>query len=88
MRETTDAAFVAELLREQVFRLHGLPDNSVSDRDTRFTSEFFSSLCSALGVAQHMSSAYHPETDGQTERVNRILEDLLRHYVAQGKYSR
>jgi hypothetical protein len=82
MRETTDAAGVAALLREQVFRLHGLPENIVSDRDTRFTSEFFKALCAALGVGQHMSTAYHPETDGQTERVNRTLEDMLRHYVS------
>lgn len=82
MKETTDALGVAELLREQVFRLHGVPKNIVSDRDVRFTSEFFKSLCGALGIAQHMSTANHPETDGQTERVNRCLEDYLRHYVA------
>lgn len=82
MRETTNALGVAELVREQIFRLHGVPANIVSDRDSRFTSEFWKALCAALGVAQRMSTAFHPESDGQTERVNRVLEDMLRHYVS------
>lgn len=81
MNETATSETVAKLLQEHVFRLHGVPDNIVSDRDCRFTSEFFKSLCTTLGVAQHMSTAFHPESDGQTERVNRCLEDMLRHFV-------
>jgi len=82
MKEATNSEGVAVLLREPMFKHHGTPDNIVSDRDCRFTSEFFSGLCSVLGIAQHMSTAYHPESDGQTERVNRVLEDMLRHYVS------
>ena len=65
-----------------VFRLHGMPLSVVSDRDPRFTSEFWQTLMQTLGVQWHMSSAFHPQTDGQTERVNRVVEDMLRHYVS------
>jgi hypothetical protein len=65
-----------------VFRLHGVPASIVSDRDPRFTSQFFSELCALLGVSQDMSTAFHPQSDGQTERMNRTLEDMLRHYVS------
>ena len=71
----------AELYIKEVFRLHGWPQVLITDRDTRFTSEFFRSLCTQLNVRQAMSSARHPETDGQTERMNRVLEETIRHYV-------
>ena len=53
----------------------------MSDRDPHFTSNFFKGFCKLAGVHQSMSSAFHPQADGQTERVNRVLEDMLRHYV-------
>ena len=53
----------------------------VSDRDPKFTSAFFVEWCKVLGVVQKMSSAYHPQTDGQTERTNRTVEQLLRFYI-------
>ena len=53
----------------------------VSDRDTRFTGKFMTDLCKLLGIQQKMSSAYNPQTDGQTERMNKILEDMLRKYI-------
>ena len=59
-------------------RLHGVPSSIVSDRDLLFTSEFWRSLQEALRTQLRLSTAYHPQTDGQTERVNRVLEDLLR----------
>ena len=71
----------ARIFRHEIFRLHGLPRQIVSDRDTRFTSHFWKEVMSLLGVEQALSTAYHPQTDGQTERTNRILEDMLRHYV-------
>ena len=72
------AATVAQVYFEQVFKLHGLPKNIVSDRDSIFLSRFWQELFSLLKVAIHMSSAYHPQSDGQTEVVNRCLEGYLR----------
>ena len=71
----------AALYVREVFRLHGWPEVLITDRDTRFTSEFFRSMCHQLGIRQAMSSARHPQTDGQTERMNRVLEETIRHYV-------
>ena len=72
----------AQIFMREIFRLHGLPQSIVTDRDTCFTSEFFKQVCKLLGVRQCMSTAYHPESDGQTERANRTLEDMLRHFVS------
>jgi hypothetical protein len=80
-RDDTTAEQFADLFIHHVFRSHGLPSQIVSDRDPRFTSKFWRALMERLGVSQAMSSAFHPETDGNTERVNRVLEDMLRHYV-------
>ncbi|KAE9201080.1 hypothetical protein PF005_g15093 [Phytophthora fragariae] len=71
----------AELFRDLVFRHHGLPESIVSDRDPRFTFAFWTRLFALLGTRLLMSTAAHPETDGQTERVNRVLEDVLRSYA-------
>ena len=59
-------------------RLHGIPVGIVSDRDARFTSHFWKSLQNALGTKLNFSTAYHPQTDGQSERTIQILEDMLR----------
>ena len=72
---------VAELFFDNIVRLHGVPTSIISDRDARFTSTFWRSLWSRLGTKLAMSTAYHPQTDGQTERANRTLEDMLRAYV-------
>jgi Integrase zinc binding domain/Integrase core domain/Chromo (CHRromatin Organisation MOdifier) domain len=71
----------ARLYRDRVFRYHGVPKDIVSDRDPRFTSNFWRELMRLLGVNTSMSTAYHPQTDGQTERANAVLEDTLRHFV-------
>ncbi|GMF23678.1 unnamed protein product [Phytophthora fragariaefolia] len=71
----------AELFLNLVFRHHGLPKSIVSGRDPCFTSAFWTRLLALLGTRLLMSTAAHPETDGQTERVNRILEDVLRSYA-------
>ena len=73
---------VAKLFAHNVFRHHGLPAELVSDRDPRFTSKFWVELARLLGTQLKMSTAFHPQTDGQTERANRILEDYLRHYIS------
>lgn len=55
-----------------------MPESIVSDRDPRFTSGFWRHVFELLGSKLHMSAAYHPQTDGQTERVNRVVADVLR----------
>ena len=79
---TCDAVDTAQLFVQHVFKLHGLPASFVTDRGTQFTSTFFAKLCSMLQIKQRLSSAFHPQTDGQTERVNRVMQDCLRHYIS------
>jgi len=64
-------------------RNRGLPLSIVSDRDTRFTSSFWQSLCSQLDIKLRMSTAYHPQSDGQAEKANATLETFLKAYIAQ-----
>ncbi|KAE9014839.1 hypothetical protein PF002_g12508 [Phytophthora fragariae] len=70
-----------ELFLDLVSRHHGLPESIVSDRDPRFTYAFWTRLFALLGTRLLMSTVAHPETDGHTERVNRVLEDVLRSYA-------
>jgi IS30 family transposase len=72
------AAEVAQLFLENIFKLHGLPKVILTDRDPIFTSSVWQSLFKVMGVQLHLTSAYHPQTDGQTERVNQCLENYLR----------
>ena len=78
---TATAADTAQLFLDMVFKHHGLPRNIVSDRDVKFTSSFWTSFCEQVGIMLKMSSAYHPQTDGQTERMNRVIVDMMRHYI-------
>ena len=78
---TATAADTAQLFLDMVFKHHGLPRNIVSDRDVKFTSSFWASFCEQVGIKLKMSSAYHPQTDGQTERMNRVIVDMMRHYI-------
>jgi hypothetical protein len=80
-KTTVTAPEVATLFINNVFRLHGLPSDIVSDRDPKFTSKFWESLMDQLGITLKRSTAFHPQTDGNTERVNRVVEDMLRHFI-------
>ncbi len=79
--DTATAEETAALFRDRIFVLHGMPQVIVSDRDVKFTSAFWKELHRLLGIKLSMSTAYHPQTDGQTERMNRTLEDMLRHFI-------
>ncbi|KAJ9531193.1 hypothetical protein QJQ45_006631 [Haematococcus lacustris] len=79
------ASTLARIFFDHVFRLHGLPKVIVSDRDPRFTSAFWQELFKLTGTHLNMSTANHPQTDGQTERANRTLEDMLRNYVCDSE---
>ena len=81
-KETASAVDTARLFMVHVFVNHGLPSSIVSDRDPKFTGAFWQELMRLLGTTLAMSTAYHPQTDGQTERTNRTLEQLLRTIVA------
>jgi hypothetical protein len=71
-------ARLAELYMAQIVCLHGVPKKTVSDRGFQFTSRFCQKLHEYLDTKLNFSSAYHPQTDGQTERTNQVLEDMLR----------
>ena len=71
-----------EVFLHDVVSKHGVPDELITDRDARFTSSMWTELMKSLNVKMCLTGAYHPQSDGQTERMNRVLEDNLRHYVA------
>ncbi|KAJ4770480.1 polyprotein [Rhynchospora pubera] len=72
------ASDVARVFLETVYKLHGLPQNIISDRDPIFTSKFWKEIMEKMRVKLKMSTAYHPQNDGQTERVNQCIENYLR----------
>jgi transposase InsO family protein len=78
---TFKAIDIAQVFMKEIFILHGMPKEIVSDKDTKFTSNFWKSLMVGLETKLLFSTAYHPQTNGQTERVNQILEDMLRMHV-------
>ena len=80
---TVTAEGVAQLFINHVWKLHGLPKSIITDRDPKFVSAFWRSLMQQLGIDHNMTTANHPEADGQTERTNRTLVQYLRLYTQQ-----
>jgi transposase InsO family protein len=78
VNSTYSAKDYAEIYLDRIVRLHGIPKTIISDRGPQFISRFWEQLHENLGTKLIHSSAYHPQTDGQTERVNQIVEDMLR----------
>ncbi|GKB57761.1 putative nucleotidyltransferase, ribonuclease H [Tanacetum coccineum] len=78
IRKNYGISKLAEIFRQEIVRLHGTPTSIVSDRDPKFTSRFWKGLQKAWGTRLKFSTAFHPQTDGQSERTIQTLEDMLR----------
>jgi hypothetical protein len=78
--DTMGPSDLADGFISHVVRAHGLPSSIISDRGSLFTSAFWKWIMEAMGTTRNLSTAFHPETDGQTERTNAILEQYLRAY--------
>jgi len=81
VKSTYKAVNIVEIFMKEIFTLHGIPKMVISDRDAKFTGNFWKALFKGLDTQLNFSTAFHPQTDGQTKRVNQILEDMLRMYV-------
>ena len=76
-----DARQFANLFMKEIVRLHGLPHDIITDRGTLFTSDLWKETTGKLGIERRLGTAFHPQTDGETERTNAILEQYLRAYI-------
>jgi len=73
-RTTIDALSLADLFRDNIWKYHGLPRTILSDRGREFADEFWGTVCHRLKIDRRLLTAFHPKTDGQTERVNCIMQ--------------
>ena len=85
VRMTFTLERLCRLYIREIVQLHGVPASIVSDRDLRFTTHFWKSFQKAMGTWMTMSTAFHPQTDGQLERTIQVLEDMLRACVLDHK---
>ena len=83
VKTTHKAANIAEIFLKKIFRLHGIPKVIISDRDPKFTGNFWKSLFKGLNITLNFSTSFHPQMDVQTERENQVLEYMLRMYVKE-----
>ena len=83
VKTTHKAANIAEIFMKQIFRLHGILKVIISDRDPKFTGNFWKSLFKGLNTTFNFTTSFHHQTDGQAERVNQVLKDMLRMYVRE-----
>jgi hypothetical protein len=81
VKSTCKVIDIASIFMKEIFRLHGMPKEIISDRDTKFTSSFWKYLIVGFETKFLFSTTYHPQIDGQTERVNQVLEDMSRMHV-------
>ena len=81
VKSTFKAINIVEILIKEIFRLYVIPKMVILDRDVKFTSTFWKELFAGLNTNLNFSTTYHLHTDGQTERTNQIIEDMLRMYV-------
>jgi len=79
--EKTSAERLVRLFRDNVWKLHGLPESIISDRGPQFVAGILRELNRILGIESKLSMAFHPQTDGQTEKVNQELEQYLRMFI-------
>jgi transposase InsO family protein len=68
---------LVEIYKKEIWRIHGIPRRIISDRGPQFASKFMKELCNALGIKRNLSTAYHPQTDGQTKRINQEIKTYL-----------
>ena len=81
-KNESTAKDMAKLFVDMVWKLHGLPLQINRDRGPEFTNKFIAGICELVGTKHCKSTAYHPQSDGQTERMNKVLEDMIRHYIS------
>ena len=79
--EKTSAERLAKLFQDHVWKLHGLPESIISDRGVQFVAGMMKELNNSLGIQTKLLTAYHPQTDGQMERINQELEQYLRVFI-------
>ena len=81
LNENAIASDVAKFFLKEIWKQHGLPEDIVSDRDSKWTGEFWEGLGRLLSIKRRLSTAFYPQTDGQTERVNQTLETYLQTFI-------
>jgi len=72
---------VARIYQDDIWKIHSIPKKIISNRGPQFASTFMGKLCKVLGIKRVMSTAYHSQTDSQTERINQEVKVFLRHYI-------
>jgi len=72
---------IAKIYRDNIWKLHGVPRKILSDQEPQFASKFMEEFTKALGTKRQLLTAYHPQTDGQIERINQEIGTFLQHYV-------